>query len=183
MPDQPVRDNNYIFGLVKKAGGHIHKANDKFPIYFGLGLVIVFLVTASLAPIISRKLGLIFQKKQQQQSFAQNENDTPLPNPVVFDYKSRVDAVLTTDSYVYVGGDFGYVGPDTGPGAPVDVASGQVSSTFPKVGGDYNYQKKVSVAVSDGQGGWYIGGDFTNVESYPISKLAHIRGDGTVDPS
>lgn len=40
----------------------------------------------------------------------------------------------------------------------------------------------VTSAVSDGQGGWYIAGGFTEVNGEPHAHLAHILGDGTVDP-
>jgi len=74
MPEQPEMPNNYdVFGLAKKAANQIHKSNDKFPIYFGLGVIVLFLLTASLAPSISKKLGELARGKQGQQSFAQEE--------------------------------------------------------------------------------------------------------------
>ncbi|HEX4325042.1 MAG TPA: hypothetical protein VHZ77_10480 [Gaiellaceae bacterium] len=41
----------------------------------------------------------------------------------------------------------------------------------------------VTSAVSDGQGGWYIAGGFTEVNGEPRAHLAHILGDGSVDPN
>lgn len=41
----------------------------------------------------------------------------------------------------------------------------------------------VTSAVSDGQGGWYIAGGFTEVNGEPRAHLAHILGDGAVDPN
>jgi hypothetical protein len=41
----------------------------------------------------------------------------------------------------------------------------------------------VTSAVSDGQGGWYIAGGFTEVNGERRAHLAHILGDGTVDPN
>ncbi|HET7226070.1 MAG TPA: PQQ-binding-like beta-propeller repeat protein [Candidatus Eisenbacteria bacterium] len=40
----------------------------------------------------------------------------------------------------------------------------------------------VGSAVPDGQGGWFIGGDFTAVGGTPRSSLAHILSDGSVSP-
>lgn len=40
----------------------------------------------------------------------------------------------------------------------------------------------VTSAVSDGRGGWYIAGGFTMINGEPRAHLAHILGDGTVDP-
>lgn len=39
----------------------------------------------------------------------------------------------------------------------------------------------VYASVSDGAGGYYIGGFFSKVGSHPASNLAHINDDGTVD--
>jgi len=41
----------------------------------------------------------------------------------------------------------------------------------------------VRAVVSDGADGWYIGGDFTLVGGQPRLRLAHILGDGSVDPA
>ena len=39
----------------------------------------------------------------------------------------------------------------------------------------------VFCCAPDGAGGWYIGGDFTQVGALTRSRLAHIKSDGTVD--
>ena len=41
----------------------------------------------------------------------------------------------------------------------------------------------VTSAVSDGQGGWYIAGGFTEVNGEPRAHLAHILGNGALDPN
>jgi hypothetical protein len=38
----------------------------------------------------------------------------------------------------------------------------------------------VRVAVSDGAGGFYIGGDFTEVDGLARNRLAHILANGTL---
>jgi hypothetical protein len=72
------------------------------------------------------------------------------------------------------------VGPSTGTGVPVDGTSGVPLSGFPKVVG------QIIVAVPDGAGGWFIGGDFSLVGGLPRRSLAHILSDNSVsswDPS
>lgn len=40
----------------------------------------------------------------------------------------------------------------------------------------------VYTTISDGNGGWYIGGEFTQVGDEPRNKLAYINADGTLNP-
>ena len=53
----------------------------------------------------------------------------------------------------------------------------EVASTFPQVNGP------VFAMVSDGANGVYLGGRFTRVGTMDRPYLAHIKEDGTVDPS
>ena len=41
----------------------------------------------------------------------------------------------------------------------------------------------VNAVASDGNGGWYLGGDFQSVGGVPRTDLAHVMADGTVDPN
>jgi hypothetical protein len=52
-------------------------------------------------------------------------------------------------------------------------------STNPDEGPDFN--NIVYIAVADGEGGWYVGGDFTQVGGITRNRLAHILPDGSVD--
>jgi hypothetical protein len=88
-----------------------------------------------------------------------------------------VNAIVRTADTVYIGGGFSYVGPNTGHGVPIDTTSGQPVATFPEVNGT------VQASVSDGAGGWFIGGVFTQVGGVTRNRLAHILSDGTVDPA
>ncbi len=97
------------------------------------------------------------------------------PNPDTWVPNGRVDAIACSDDTVYLGGKFSYVGPLTGQGVPLDRATGEPLDTFPKVKGI------VHASAPDGNGGWYIGGDFTQVGGIPRNRIAHIRGDGTLD--
>ena len=66
-----------------------------------------------------------------------------------------ISTVVRDGGTIYVGGNFTYVGPATGGGVPLGAASGAPLPSFPKVVG------VVLAVVSDGAGGWYLGGAFT----------------------
>ena len=63
-PIEPVYHN-----IRKNLEGHPHA--DFLEVYIGLGAIVIFLLIASLAPQIGEKLGLLFERKGQQQSYAQ----------------------------------------------------------------------------------------------------------------
>ena len=97
---------------------------------------------------------------------------------------------------VVAGGAFTAYQPwDTGFGAVVDATTGEVDSSFPKIGGD-RLSDDVRVAAPDGAGGFFIGGSFrcvggdggddgdcTDPGEYPRAGLAHLDADGAVDPA
>lgn len=85
-------------------------------------------------------------------------------------------ATDTDKGITYIGGEFHYVGPNTGGFASVNIGTGQLSSPLFKVDGT------VYACESDGAGGWYIGGEFTQVGTRARSNIAHVLPDGTVDP-
>ncbi|MEI7956655.1 MAG: choice-of-anchor R domain-containing protein, partial [Verrucomicrobiota bacterium] len=84
-------------------------------------------------------------------------------------------AIVSTADATYLGGNFTRIGPSRPNGVPVDTTSGQPVAAFPKVNGT------VFCCAPDGAGGWYIGGDFTQVGALNCARLAHIKPDGTVD--
>jgi trimeric autotransporter adhesin len=47
--------------------------------------------------------------------------------------------------------------------------------TFPHING------KVYALISDGAGGWFLGGEFENVDVVPRSNIVHILADRTID--
>ena len=85
-----------------------------------------------------------------------------------------VNAVVRSGDKIYLGGAFSQVGPSTGGGAPLDASSGLLPLAFPRVSGTVN------TVVSDGVGGWYIGGDFTAVGKLPRKNAARILSDLSV---
>jgi type IX secretion system substrate protein len=91
-------------------------------------------------------------------------------------YGVNVLAVARSEKTLYIGGNFRSVGPTTGAGVPVDLIRGAVRGRYARVAGG------VEVVISDGAGGWFVGGRFAGVGGLPRWNLAHIRGDGSVDP-
>lgn len=81
----------------------------------------------------------------------------------------------TSKGVIYLGGQFSIVGKSTGGGGSIDKASAMPSNNLPKVSGD------VRAVVSDDNGGWYIGGLFSDVGGVKRQNLAHIKSDGSVD--
>ena len=63
-----------------------------------------------------------------------------------------VRASLLVGSTLFIGGDFTYEGPATGHAVALDPASGAARTPFPRIGGT------VTAIVSDGSGGWFVGG-------------------------
>jgi hypothetical protein len=84
-------------------------------------------------------------------------------------------AIARMDSTIYLGGSFSYVGPVTGSAALVDNTTAQHNALLPRVDG------VVNAIISDGSGGWYVGGKFSRIGTYAISNLAHINANNTVD--
>ncbi|MBL7669840.1 MAG: IPT/TIG domain-containing protein [Bdellovibrionaceae bacterium] len=103
----------------------------------------------------------------------------PLPtSPVCFG--GSVSALAKDSSRLYVGGSFLTIGSCTGGGVPVDSITGipsPASGFFPKVAGTVN------TVISDGSGGFFIGGAFQSVGGQNRHNVARILSDMTVDPN
>ncbi len=88
-----------------------------------------------------------------------------------------VYAIALTENTIYIGGEFTRVSPQTGSGAAIDTTSGLLVPGFPEVDG------LILAVISDGTGGWYIGGLFSSVGGADRNNIAHILSDGSVDPA
>ena len=86
-----------------------------------------------------------------------------------------VSSVAVSGSTAYLGGNFDYVGPETGSFVGVDSASSSLVSPWPTVGGS------VFAVAPDGSGGFFIGGFFTSIGTKHVDNIAHIKADGTLD--
>jgi len=95
-------------------------------------------------------------------------------NPKVWQPNGPVFAVVATDSSIFVGGAFNYIGPTTHGAAFLKKMDGRVLSPSGFVNGN------VYTIVSDGAGGWYIAGWFDQVFGLSRTNLAHLRSDLSV---
>jgi trimeric autotransporter adhesin len=91
----------------------------------------------------------------------------------------RVSVFKKTDDTLYLGGNFLYVGPISGAGATFNSETGEPAAPFPNIFGD---GATVYDALPDGEGGWFIAGQFTEVAGVEVANLARLRSDGTVEP-
>lgn len=88
-------------------------------------------------------------------------------------------AGATLGDRLFVGGGFTRVAPTSaalGALFAIDVSSGGVLSGLPLVDGE------VQAVAADGNGGYYIAGNFGRVGDAVRQAVAHLRGDGTLDP-
>lgn len=95
------------------------------------------------------------------------------PNLWVTD--GRVTTTAISGDRLYIAGTFNYVGPRTGGFAEINAPALSRLGRPPEVNGS------VRAMVSDGEGGWYIGGLFSRVAGVARSNGAHVRADGTLD--
>ena len=90
-----------------------------------------------------------------------------------------VYAIAATTDAVYIGGSFSQVGPPTGPGVAIDASTGADTGSAEIAGGG----QVLFAVVSDGSGGFYVGGSFERVGGAARRNLAHVLSDGSVDPA
>lgn len=87
-----------------------------------------------------------------------------------------VDQVVRSGDRVYVLGGFDQIGRYSGPGRVLDATTGadRPAPVLP--------DGQVSVTVPDGDGGWYVGGDFGQDRYEHVEGgLQHVLADGSVD--
>ena len=85
-----------------------------------------------------------------------------------------VNAALRVGNTLYLAGSFSRVGPHIGSGVPFDAVSGQPQLPFARISG------VVNAVVSDGAGGWFVGGRFAGVSGAPRTNLVHVLANGSV---
>jgi hypothetical protein len=95
-----------------------------------------------------------------------------------------VAATKTVGTTTYIGGSFDYVGPTTQSGAILSQTTGAPVAT---ANSPAHISGTVRCAVKDGLGGFYVGGNFSHVESIDYSTThavaIHVRADGSFDSS
>lgn len=87
-------------------------------------------------------------------------------------FAGEVLSIDIAEEKIYVGGDYTATGEWAKNGGAVDATTG-----------DLNFSEQVPdgtvrAAVSDGNGGWFIGGDFMKVGNTPRERIAHIDAAG-----
>ncbi len=103
-------------------------------------------------------------------------NPVNTPRPEVWVPNGPLNVVTEAGGILYIGGNFSVVGPERGGFAVLDTGSGNADFRHPIP------NSTVRVVISDGAGGWYLGGFFTRIGGVAQAYLAHVRSDKTVDP-
>ncbi len=102
-----------------------------------------------------------------------NFSSSPLNNGYIFN--GAINSLVHDADRIFLGGNFTYYGPYKGSGFVFDVENNLSVDLLEKVDGI------IWSVISDGNDGWYIGGDFLKIGDKKIKKLAHIKSDGMVD--
>lgn len=95
----------------------------------------------------------------------------------------QVRALADTGSGTYLGGDFSTMSLQAAGFAVTDPTTADswrgVNRTFPVING------AVHAVISDGAGGWFVGGSFSQViDAYTtLTNLLHVNADGSIDPN
>jgi len=85
-----------------------------------------------------------------------------------------VHDVVHKDGITYIGGEFTKVFMPAGSGTMLSTRTA-MPFPLPRINGDIN------AVVSDGAGGWFVGGNFTSVDNFDHKRLIHILANGTLD--
>ncbi len=94
--------------------------------------------------------------------------------PWVTDRPVATTATSEDGKLLFLGGEFTQVGRRTGAFVPVNSVNGE-AQPYPSVEGIVN------ISISDGAGGWYLGGMFSKVGGLPKANLVRLLENGTVD--
>src|SRR5262249_43476737 len=86
-----------------------------------------------------------------------------------------VNAIATSGSTAYLGGNFSYIGPPTRSAASLDARTGALTPAWPAITGI------VRAIAADGNGGWFVGGSFSSIGTAHYDNLVHVKSDGTID--
>ncbi|MFN5886249.1 MAG: hypothetical protein ACK445_13010, partial [Bacteroidota bacterium] len=90
------------------------------------------------------------------------------------------NGVLTltkNNNNIYAGGEFTTFGPNRGNGVLIDTAIGIIANQPVSVS---QPNQPVFVSIPDGNGGWFIGGQFTQIGDSLRQRVAHINAQGRV---
>ncbi len=109
--------------------------------------------------------------------FSQAKAQDPVLDTNMWVADASTNVIARSGNTIYVGGFFKRIGPNTGRGGIFSTQNDELVNSLLKIDGN------VSVSTPDGNGGWYIAGNFTNVAGVSRNRLAHILPNYTVDPN
>lgn len=95
----------------------------------------------------------------------------------IWETNNSVYSSAISGNTLYIGGNFTFIGPQTGGGAPIDTSSATITPSNHLFNNGSIY-----AVVPDGAGGWYVGGTFTQIGGVTRNRLARINADGTLHP-
>lgn len=103
---------------------------------------------------------------------------THASGPICMD--QSVSDSVEVQNLTFLVGNFNFAGSCSGPVVDLDLQTGKVltksmESIFNTIDGE------VYTTLSDGNGGWYVGGNFSLIDGVMRTGLAHINPDGTLD--
>ncbi len=105
-------------------------------------------------------------------------DDSTTPDPDFWITNSSVSTVVPTPDAIILAGNFTYLGPAVGNGAATSLVDGTVDTS----GATIDYWD-VAAVISDGAGGFYVGGGFLYVDGVGIGSLIRVNASGEVDPT
>jgi len=88
----------------------------------------------------------------------------------------RVNDMVKDGNILYIGGSFSKLGRNTGCLANLSLSDGQMGSLLPNIS-----PGSILSTVSDGNGGWFVGGTFSIVNGSTFTNLIHIKPDGKLN--
>jgi hypothetical protein len=91
----------------------------------------------------------------------------------------QVNAIVRSGNTVYLGGSFTKVSPWTGSGVPVSPVDGSLS--WPNPASPTRIVGLIYTSISDGNGGFYVAGNFGPVNGLFRGSLVHIKANGSLD--
>lgn len=98
------------------------------------------------------------------------------PRPDFWVTDGIVHSVVETNGLVYIKGSFTNIYQNLGRPAVFDAIDGSILPGFPQISGD------VRAVVSDGEGGFFVGGYFNIAGLSTVTNLVRLNAVGEVDP-
>src|SRR6185295_9878478 len=117
--------------------------------------------------LLSALLVIIFGFTTQAQSLVKTMSST----------NGTVYTVTNNAGIYYVGGNFTYVGLQTGTAGLLTSSNDIPNLDLPAFTGE------VRCAISDGSNGWYVGGSMYLADGVTCSQLVHVLSGNTIDPA